>query len=188
MTSRARKLLPWGIGLALTVAACVVSALTPSEQSTLRAIVSSGDRGEVVHSRELSVELQDATFADQLVVDDRRIDGNWLIVTAAASTPTSEVDASIRLASVTVDGRIFLSSDQAEYTLLDEELRIGVRTVGMIAFELPPDVTGGTAALRLTTESWTPELDALIEVSFDLGSLARDSRFEIIPPAWEGAS
>lgn len=185
MTARRQTILPWAVGIALVAAACTVSALTPDEQSTVRAIVSHGEAGETVTARTVSAELQDAFFSDQLVVDERTIAGNWLIVTAAASAPTTEVDASIGLASVTIDGRVYISSDQAEYTLLDADLRMGVRTIGMLAFELPADAGSGKAALRLMTQGWTPELDGLVEISFDLDDLPRESSFEIAPPAWE---
>lgn len=180
-----RRFLPWIIGLTLTVAACLIYAATPSDQSTIRAMVRSGQIGEPVSSRLLEATLVSGEFADAIVVDEEEISGNWLILTVSASAEGTEQYSGIGLASVTFNDTTFLSSDQVGEGLLEAELRIGVPTLGVIAFELPASAQPHEASLRLVMQGWTPELDDVTELRFDASTLPRVDVHEIEDPRWD---
>lgn len=179
-----RRALPWILGGALVLGAGALTALTPSDDALIGPFVRAGSVGETVESRTLNAAVTDATFADAIEVPgaDWQAEGNWLVVTIAASAPRSEEDAAIQLATLEVDGRVFQASERPAASLRDTDLRVGIDTVGTLAFELPPDVDAGRAELRLTTDYITPELDDLVVIGFELDDLPRVPRIEITDP------
>lgn len=177
-----RRALPWILGGLLVIAAGAITAVTPDDESLVGATVQRGSFGDTVESRTLIATASDATFADELAVpsSDWSADGNWLIVTVVASAPTTEVDSAIQLATLVVGDRVFHSSERPSASLKGTPLRVGIDTVGTLAFELPPDVTTGTAELRLTTSYVTPELDDLVAIPFVLDDLERTASIEFV--------
>ncbi|MBO9624936.1 MAG: hypothetical protein J7484_01025 [Microbacterium sp.] len=164
--SRAR---PWILGAALVLAAALVSAIIPSEDSTYAAFLIRGDhRG--ADARTLSATVIGTTLTDRVVSADGEwaADGNWLVVELTASSPRTEVDAEIQLATLHVDGLVFQASERIPDSLLKEQLHVGTDTSGVIAFELPDGIRHGEAELRLTTEYATPQLDDVVAVPFSL--------------------
>ena len=176
-----RRGLPWILGGALVIVAGAVTALTPTDDSLVGPTVKTGDFGDAVESRTLIATASEAAFADEIAVPDAgwSADGNWLVVTVIASAPTTEEGASIQLATLTVGDRVFQASERPAATLTNTALRVGVDTVGTLVFELPPDVTSGTAELRLTTSYFTTELDDLVSIPLPLDDLARTPSIDL---------
>lgn len=179
-----RRALPWIIGGVLVLGAGVLTAATPSDDALIGPFVRAGSVGEPVESRTLIASVTDATFADEVEVAgaEWQAEGNWLVVTVAASAPRSEEDAAIQLATLEVDGRVFQASERPAASLRDTDLRVGIDTIGTLAFELPQETVAGLAELRLTTDYITPELDDLVVIRFDLDDLPRAPRVEISDP------
>jgi len=177
-----RRALPWAIGGLLVIAAGAVTAVTPDDESLVGPIVQRGSFGDTVESRTLIATASEATFADEVAVpsSDWSAEGNWLVVTVVAAAPTTEVDAAIPLATLVVGDRVFQASERPSASLIATPLRVGIDTVGMLAFELPPDVDSGTAELRLTTSYFTTELDDLVAIPFSLDDLPRTPSAELI--------
>lgn len=179
-----KRALPWLLGAALVIVAGAVTAVTPSDDAVIGPTVLRGSLGDAVESRTLIATASEATFADEVAVPDAdwSAEGNWLVVTVVASAPTTEEDAAIILATLAVGDRVFQASERPAATLTATPLRVGVDTEGTLAFELPPDVRGGTAELRLTSSYFTAELDDLIAIRFSLDDLPRSPSVELIDP------
>ncbi|MFJ2542479.1 hypothetical protein [Microbacterium sp. NPDC087589] len=181
-----RRRTPWLLGAALVIAAGAVTAVTPSDEDVIGPIEMRGSFGDSVESRTLIAAATDATFADEVVVpgadSDWNADGNWLVVTVIASAARTEVDAAINLATLAVGDRVFQASERPGASLRSQSLRAGIDTVGMLAFELPPDVTSGQAELRLTSSYLTPELDDRIAIQLELHDFPRTSSVELDDP------
>lgn len=179
-----KRVTAWLLGAALVITAGAVTAVTPTDEDVIGPIEMSGSFGDPVESRTLIAAATDATFADEVVVPgaDWSADGNWLVVTVIASAARTEVDAAINLATLTIDDRVFQASERPDATLTSTSLRVGVDTVGTLAFELPPDVASGQAELRLTSSYFTAELDDLITIPLDLDALPRTQSVELDDP------
>ena len=179
-----RRATPWLLGAALVVAASAVTALTPTDEDVIGPIEMNGSFGDPVESRTLIAAATDATFADEVAVTgaDWSAEGNWLVVTVIASAAHTEVDAAINLATLAVGDRVFQASERPDASLTSTSLRLGIDTVGTLAFELPPDVTSGRAELRLTSSYFTAELDDLITIPLELADVPRTPSVELDDP------
>ncbi len=183
-TSRtASRALPWVLGVALVLGAGAVTAVTPSDDDLLDPFPVPGAIGDTVRSRTLIADVSGVSFADRLLAEDEwEAEGNWLVIDLAVSAPTTEVDAEIGVASLVVDGRVFQASERPVGSLLDADLRVGIDTVGVLAFELPTDLVAGAAELRLTGEYPTPHLDDVIAIPLRLDDAARAGSITVEQP------
>lgn len=179
-----RRAVPWLVGAALVAATGAVVAATPPGTDLRDAFLIRGDAGEAVTSRTLSATALDAVFADRVTVDesDWAADGNWLVVTVAASAVRSEVEAEIPLASVVIDGEVFHATERASTSLTRADLHVGTETTGMLAFELPAGTRSGSAELRLSPQLLTPHLDDVVAIALPLDGLAATASIEIMEP------
>ena len=182
-----RKALPWLVGAGLAAAAVAITAATPAPETLYTAFPIAGSFApdadpRPVTSRTLTAVVVDAAFTERVQADQWHADGNWLVVTVAASAPRSEEDSVIALASLHVGGEVFHASERPRDPLLGERLRIGIDTVGMLAFELPADVRAGDAELRLTSEPITPRLDDVITVGLRLDDIRTVPSIDVEPP------
>lgn len=175
----------WLVGAALVAAAGVIVAITPDEDAQDGPFLVHGVVEQSITSRELVVSVLDASFADRITVedDDWSADGNWLVVDLSAAARGTEVDATVRLVKLVVDGRVFVASERPSTSLLGAELRVGIETDGMVAFELPEDLTPGEAEIRLSPPYRTPNLDDVIVVHLDLGETPRVGSIDIVEPS-----
>lgn len=174
------RALPWIIGAVLVVGAGALVALTPDDDALIAPIEKRGGMDEIVSSRALIATAVEARFAQTVETEDGwSAEGNWLLVTVRASAPETEIDASIRLATLAVGDRVFQASERPTASLVGTPLRVGIDTVGILAFELPADVGSGTAELRLTPDYYTAELDDLVVITLPLDDIAREVSVEI---------
>ncbi|WP_144874472.1 hypothetical protein [Microbacterium sp. 1.5R] len=174
------RALPWIIGAALVVGGGALVALTPDDDAVVAPIERHGAIGETTTSRALIATAVDTRFAKTIETDDGwSAEGHWLVVAVHASAPETEVDASIRLATLAVGDRVFQASERPSASLVGSPLRVGIDTGGMLAFELPADVDSGTAELRLTPDYYTAELDDLVVITLPLDGIAREDTVEI---------
>ncbi|WP_402839964.1 hypothetical protein [Microbacterium sp. GXS0129] len=180
-----RTALVWITGAALVIAAGVVTVVTPDPDAQVDAFLVHGAVHETIGSRNLTVRVEDVRFADRITVsedDDWTAEGNWLVVDLSAAATRTEVDATIRLIKLIVDGRDFIASERPSTSLVGADLRVGLETRGMVAFELPADLAAETAELRLSLPYSTPHLDDVIVVPLDLGRAPREGVIDIVEP------
>lgn len=181
-----KRALPWLVGAALALAAGVVSVNTPGDE-VYRApfLIRGADDERSVTSRTLIATMHDASFADRVTVTatDWSADANWLVVTVAASAPRTEVDSQIKLATLVIGDRVFRASERPGNSLADSGLRVGIDTVGMLAFELPPDLRTGQGEVHLTTSYYTPVLDDVVVLPVSLDDLPTVKNVDFEAPA-----
>lgn len=180
-----KRILPWVLGGALALTAGIVTAVTPGDE-VYRApflVHGTGEEHTATSSTLITTALE-ATFTERVSVDDAdwHADGNWLVVTVAASVPRTEVDARIQLATLVIGDRVFQSSERPGNSITEADLRIGIDTVGTLAFELPPDVTDGTGELRLTTSYSTPVLGDVNVLRLPLDDLPTAENIDLEDP------
>ncbi|MCM3779747.1 hypothetical protein [Microbacterium hydrocarbonoxydans] len=176
------RALPWIIGAALVIGGGALVASTPDDDAVVAPIEKRGAIDETVSSRALVAAAVDVRFARTVETDDGwSAEGNWLVVSVRASAPQTEIDASIRLASLAIGDRVFHASERPSASLVGAPLRVGIDTVGMLAFELPADVDSGWAELRLTPDYYTAELDDLVVITLRLDGIQRADAVEILP-------
>lgn len=180
----------WLVGAALVAAAGAVVIVTPSTETRNGPFLIHGTVSETVTSRELVVTVDSASFADRVTVvdDDWQAEGNWLVVDLSAAAAQTEVDAAVHLATLVIDGHEFIASERPSTSLIGTDLRVGVDTHGMLAFQLPTDLEPAEAELRLTRPHSTPRLDDVIVVHLDLEGAARERAIDIEEPTIGGAS
>lgn len=180
-----KRMLPWLLGGALALTAGIITASTPGDE-VYRApfLIHSAGEEQPATSRTLTAAVLDASFTDRVTVDDAEwhADGNWLVVAIAASAPQTELDARIQLATLVIGDRVFQSSERPGNSITDADLRIGIDTVGMLAFELPPDVSRGRGELRLTTSYSTPVLGDVNVLPLSLDELPTVQHIELEDP------
>ena len=181
-----RRGAPWAVGAALVLVAGAAVALTPPDIALTQAFSIHGGASDAVTGRTLTAQVRGAAFAAHVSTGDWEADGNWLVVTVAASAPQTEVDAAVIIAALEVGDRTFHASERMRDSLLGAELRVGTDTVGMLAFELPADVDAGRADLRLITSYSTPQLDDVVVLPVALDDLPSEADIAITAPEWEG--
>lgn len=179
-----RRAAQWWIGGGLVVVAGLISGITPSDQALLDPFAQRGAAEEEIVARTFLTHGAEWSFADRVTVeeDEWSADGNWLVIEVTASARTTEVGTELSLASLTVDGRIYHSSERTPESLLRTPLRVGIPTTGMLAFELPAGVRTGTAELRLSTDISTPWLDDVISIPIDLDAADTTKVIDIPEP------
>lgn len=179
-----RRALPWIVGAALVLGAGLVTAATPDDEDVVGPMTVHGTARDTVASRSIIATVTGASFADEVQESGWSVEGNWLVLTLDASAASTEVDATIQLATLAVDGRVFQASERPSTSLTGTALRVGTDTAGMLAFELPSGLDSGTAELRLAPSYSTPELDDLVVISLELGDLSRTPSAQLHAPEW----
>lgn len=184
-----KRALPWLLGALLALAAVIVTISTPGDEVYRAPFLIQGPaEGDPVTSRTLTAAVLDASFADRVSTDDGdwHAEGNWLVLTIAASAPLTEVDAQIQLSTLVIGDRIFQASERPGNSITGADLRIATDTVGTLAFELPPDVTSGRGELRLTTSYSTPVLDDVVVLPVSLDELPEAQNIDLESPTIGG--
>lgn len=181
-----KRALPWLAASALVLAAGALTLATPPDDALTAPFAIRGSVGETVTSRTMQVEVTGAGFADTIAVPDAswQADGNWLVIEVEASAPRSEEDASVRLVTLEIDGRLFQASERPAESLLQSRLHVGTAISGSLAFELPADVRTGDGVLRLSTSSPTPLLDDVVAITVHLDDLPTVDTIELERPDW----
>lgn len=184
-----RKIVVWLSGAALVIVAGAVTVITPGVGAQTDAFPIHGVVDETIRSRNLMVRIEDVRFAGRITVpdDEWAAEGNWLVVDLSASAPRTEVDAELRLIKLIIGGREYIASERPSTSLVGVDLRVGLETSGMVAFELPADLDAEPAELRLSPPHSTPHLDDVIVVPVDLSRAQRESVIEIVEPMSPGA-
>jgi hypothetical protein len=176
---------PWvGVtaGAALVAAAWGVAAITPADDAFESPFPITAEIGERAVGRDLAMTVTGVRRTETVRAGDWSADGNWVIVDLDAEAVVSEYGNLLSLATLDVDGRTFGASERPD-SLSRTPLAVGIPRSGSLAFELPDDVTGGTAVLRVGVDS-DPRLDSVIMVEIDLDAGAIESEAELVPTDW----
>lgn len=169
-----KHVLIWLATVALLVGAWVVSKATLPDDAPNAPFPTVATIGEPATARNLVVTVTDVHLADR--VSDATgwsADGTWLVVDLEAATEVTQDLSRLTLAELTIGDRTFSATDRGT-TFAAERLVTGVPRSGSLAFELPDDVTGDRATLRLAVPSaGVGEVlrDAVIDLPIDLAAL-----------------
>lgn len=186
---RVSPVVRWSGGLAFVVAAWFVAGATPDiVQRVSDPFTVSAPVGQPAEGRNLGITVTDAAWADRVSFESWSADGNWLVVSASAWVTQDETQAVLDYATASVDGRTFRASERpgfydARSTLFGTRLNLDAPRTGSVVFELPPDLTDGSVAVRFGLSAET-QGDSVIEVVIDLDALDREESVELPRVEW----
>ena len=174
----------WLAALGLVVVASIAVATAPQEGTIADPFVRTGVEGEVVHARELDVEVNDVRLAQQLdlVYDESGLftDGVWVIVDLTVTSNVGSVHlsyAELHLNGIAYRMRV-LPNPGMDFIYYGP----GVPVSGSLVFELPTSAleSGGLDDARVYFQAGVAvQLDDIPEVIVDLSAL-EIARAEII--------
>ncbi|MFB8188312.1 hypothetical protein ACFC14_03240 [Microbacterium sp. NPDC055988] len=182
-----KHVLIWLATVALLVCAWGVSKATLPDDAPNAPFPTVAKIGEEASTRNLVATVTDVRLADR-VTDAKgwSADGTWLVVDLEAATGVTQDLSSSRLAELTIGDRTFSATDRGT-TFAAERLVTGVPRSGSLAFELPDDVTGDRATLRLGVPgSGVGEVvrDAVIDLPIDLAALPVEAEVLLDENGW----
>lgn len=182
-----KHILIWVATAALLVGAWVVSKATLPDDAPNAPFPTVATIGEETTTRNLVVTVTDVHLADR-VTDAKgwSADGTWLVVDLEAATGMTQDQSASRLAELTIGDRTFSATDRGT-TFVEQRLVTGVPRSGSLAFELPDDVTGDRATLRLGMPgSGVGEVrrDTVIDLPIDLAALPVEAEVLLDENGW----
>lgn len=168
-------------GAALVVAAWGVAVVTPTDDDVVRPFSVPLTLDERAVGRNLAVTVDDVSRTESVSTDEWTAEGNWVVVDLSCEA-TVEEGASLRLATLTIDGAIYQASERPA-SFFEQSLAVGIPRSGSLAFELPANISGGSATLTLglTTD---PRLDSVLTYDFDLAGLELRPTTELNATGW----
>lgn len=182
-----KHVLIWLATVALLVCAWGVSKATLPDDAPNAPFPTVAKMGEEASTRNLVATVTDVRLADR-VTDAKgwSADGTWLVVDLEAASGVTQDLSSSRLAELTIGDRTFSATDRGT-SFVDQRLVTGVPRSGSLAFELPDDVTGDRATLRLGVPgSGVGEVvrDAVIDLPIDLSALPVEAEVLLDENGW----
>ncbi|MDF2509257.1 MAG: hypothetical protein K0Q52_3116 [Microbacterium sp.] len=182
-----KHVLIWLATTALLACAWGISKATLPDDAPNAAFPTVAQIGEEAATRNLVATVTDVHLADRVTdVKGWSADGTWLVVDLEAATGVTQDLGTLRLAELTIGDRTFSATDRGT-TFVEQRLVTGVPRSGSLAFELPDDVTGGRAMLRLGVPgAAVGEVlrDAVIELSIDLAALPVEAEVLLDENGW----
>lgn len=182
-----KHVLIWLATVALLVCAWGVSKATLPDDAPNAPFPTVAKIGEEASTRNLVATVTDVRLADR-VTDAKgwSADGTWLVVDLEAASGVTQDLSSSRLAELTIGDRTFSATDRGT-SFVDQRLVTGVPRSGSLAFELPDDVTGDRATLRLGMPgSGLGEVlrDTVIDLPIDLAALPVEAEVLLDENGW----
>lgn len=172
----------WAVGAGLVILAWGVVQITPDEDAATEPFVVRAAVGESAVARAFEVSVADPRLGARATDGSWSADGTWLVVDVTLAARNSEQGALLRHAELIVDGVSYRASERPA-SIYRQQLAVGIRRSGSLAFELPAGVAdrAGMLALGLSDET---RLDSLVEVPIDLGALTPEPDVELIRTGW----
>ncbi|QNA93651.1 MULTISPECIES: DUF4352 domain-containing protein [unclassified Microbacterium] len=182
-----KHILIWVATAALLVCAWGVSKATLPDDAPNAPFPTVAQIGEPASTRNLVVTVTDVHLADRVAdAEGWSADGTWLVVDLEAATGVTQDQSSSRLAELTIGDRTFSATDRGT-TFVDQRLVTGVPRSGSLAFELPDDVTGDRATLRLGMPGsglGDVQRDTVIDLPIDLATLPDEAEVLLDENGW----
>ncbi|WP_146008103.1 DUF4352 domain-containing protein [Microbacterium aurantiacum] len=176
-------ILPWLLTVVLLAGAWALVKITLPVGSAQEPFVTAAELGEEAFARNFAVTVTEV-HAARTVIDSEgwSAEGTWLVVDLEAAAQVKQEGTSLRVATLTIGERTFSATDRGA-TFYREGLVTGVPRSGSLAFEIPDDVLGEHATLRLGATG-NPVLDGVIEMRIDLAALPVDSEVTLQENGW----
>lgn len=161
-----KRWIQWVVGTGLVMIAWGVAAFTPPEEAREAPFAIRVAIGEQATGRNIEVTVTDIRRASSITAGTWHADGNWVVVDLTAAAVITDSPASLRLATLTIDGTIYRASERPA-SFLDRALTLGIPQSGSLAFELQDALDSGTATLTLGLNT-DPRLDSIVVVTTQL--------------------
>lgn len=182
-----KHVLVWLLTATLLAGAWGLSKVTLPDDAAIAPFPHAAQLGEETATRNLVVTVTDVRRADR--VSDARgwsAEGTWLVVDLEAASAVTQDLSTLALAELTIGERTFSATDRGS-TFYRQSLVTGVPRSGSLAFELPADVTGDLATLRLGLPGGRIGevlLDDVIDLRIDLGALTPEPEVLLTENGW----
>lgn len=175
--------LPWLLTLVLLTGAWALVKITLPVGSEQEPFVTVATLDEEASARSFAVTVTEVRAAHTVIdAEGWSAEGTWLLVDLEAAAQIMQEGTSLRVATLTIGERTFSATDRGT-TFYRQGLVTGVPRSGSLAFELPADVLGEQATLRLGATG-NPVLDGVIEMRIDLATLAVASEVTLQENGW----
>ena len=182
-----KTVLIWLLTAALLAAAWGVSKLTLPDDAGTAPFPRIATVGEPATVRNLTATVTDVRLAERVTdAEGWSAGGTWLVVDLEAATGLTQDLSTLRLAELTVGDHTFRATERGT-TFFQQALVTGVPRAGSLAFELPDDVAGEHATLRLGVPGAGGSevlLDGVIELPIDLAELPVDAEVLLDENGW----
>jgi hypothetical protein len=182
-----KHVLVWLATAALLVCAWGVSKATLPDDAPNAPFPTVAQIGEQASTRNLVATVTDVHLADRVTdVKGWSAEGTWLVVDLEAATGVTQDLSTLSFAELTIGERTFTATDRGT-TFVEHALVTGVPRAGSLAFELPDDVAGDRATLRLGVPgAGGREIrrDAVIELPLDLSTLPAEAEVLLDENGW----
>ncbi len=177
------KFLVWTLTFVLLAAAWGVSKATLPDDAATTPFPAVAALDEPVITRDLAVTVTDVHRARRVAdADGWSAEGTWFVVDLEVASVIGQDAASLQLAQLVIGDRIFHATERGT-TLYEQRLFTGVPRSGSLAFELPEEVVGGAATLRLSTAD-DPLLDGIIEMPLQLDEIPVETEVVLDENGW----
>ncbi|WAA65712.1 hypothetical protein [Microbacterium oxydans] len=182
-----KHVLVWLATAALLACAWVVTKVTLPDDAPSAPFVTAAQIGEQATARNLVVTVTDVHLADR-VTDARgwSAEGTWLVVDLEAATGVTQDLSTLSFAELTIGERTFSATERGT-TFARQDLVTAVPRAGSLAFELPDDVRGDRATLRLGVPGagvGEVQLDGVIDLPVDLAALPVEAEVLLDENGW----
>jgi len=182
-----KQVLTWLLTAALLACAWVVVKVTLPDDATIAPFPATAQVGEQAAVRNLVVTVTDVHLAERVTdAEGWAADGTWLVIDLEAAGAGTQDRGTLGLAQLTIGERTFSATERGT-TFYQQRLVTGVPRAGSLAFELPDEVTGDRASLRLGVPSGAPgEVldDGVIDLSLDLAALTAEPEVLLDENGW----
>lgn len=182
---RVRLALSWALGIACVVGAWVTTQIVPGDDQVAAPFVVELEMGERGDGRALAATVTGVVMAEEVLQRGWADTGNWLVAEVEAQALLQERATLLGHTVLVIDGRSYRASERVPDSLLRKQLLVGVPQQGVLAFELPEDVSG-PARLELALNADT-RLDSLLEFEIELDALPREAQWQLPATGWASA-
>lgn len=179
------RLVTWIVALAVIVAAGVVIALGPQEETSQAPFETVVTLGQLGTGRDIAVTFDEVRAVSVVEAESGdwtgETEGVWIAVDLTA---TSLTDQSGMHGWLVVDDYIFDASTRAESNGMEGwVLSAGLPEQGTLLFEVPRDLLETASGARILVASGADwRLDSAISLPVDLTTLAVESNYVFAPP------
>jgi hypothetical protein len=182
-----KHVLVWLLTAALLACAWVMSKTPLPDDASIAPFPATAQIGEQAATRNLVATVTDVHLAHRVTdAAGWSADGTWLVVDLEAAAGVTQDLSTLSLAQLTIGERTFSATDRGT-TFVRQRLVTGVPRAGSLAFELPDDVTGDRATLRLGVPGAAVGevlLDGVIDLPLDLSALRVDDEVLLAENGW----
>ena len=178
----ARSAAQWVVGIACVACAWGILQIIPAEDSGQAPFAVAVEIDEQGVGRAFEATVTGARLTDELVIDQWRVEANWLVVDLTVSGTMKESGSLLSHTVLVIGDRQYRASERPPKTMLRESVLVGVPRSGILAFELPAEIEA-EAQLQLALNA-DLRLDSMITVDLDLEGLDRVAEHEYSKVGW----